>query len=73
MAVVSGAADVYVHPSGLYEWDACAPAAVARSTGLDVSGIDGSLLEFNKPRPVVPGLVVSRPEYTTRVLGALGW
>ena len=29
MAVVAGSADVYVHPSGLYEWDACAPAAVA--------------------------------------------
>jgi len=38
-----------------------------------VSGIDGSRLVFNKPRPVVPGLVVSRPEYTARVLGALHW
>ena len=73
MTVVSGVADVYVHPSGLYEWDACAPAAVASASGLDVSGIDGSLLAFNKPRPVVPGLVISRPEYTTRVLDALGW
>ena len=73
MAVVSGAADVYVHPSGLYEWDACAPAGVAAASGLDVSGIDGSQLVFNKPRPVVPGLVVSRPEYTERVLGALHW
>ena len=73
MAVVSGAVDVYVHPSGLYEWDACAPAGVAVAAGLDVSGIDGSRLVFNKPRPVVPGLVVSRPEYTDRVLGALRW
>ena len=73
MAVVSGAVDVYVHPSGLYEWDACAPAGVAAASGLDVSGIDGSQLVFNKPRPVVPGLVVSRPEYTERVLGALHW
>ena len=70
---MSGSADVYVHPSGLYEWDACAPAGVAMAAGLDVSGIDGSQLEFNKPRPVVPGLVVSRPEYTDRVLGALRW
>ena len=73
MAVVSGSVDVYVHPSGLYEWDACAPAGVAMAAGLDVSGIDGSQLEFNKPRPVVPGLVISRPEYTDRVLGALRW
>ena len=73
MAVVAGNADVYVHPSGLYEWDVCAPAGVAVAAGLDVFGIDGSILEFNKPRPVVPGLVVSRPEYTERVLGALRW
>ncbi len=73
MAVVSGSVDVYVHPSGLYEWDACAPAGVAMAAGLDVSGIDGSRLAFNKPRPVVPGLVISRPEYTDRVLGALRW
>ena len=73
MAVVSGRADVYVHPSGLYEWDACAPAGVAVAAGFDVAGVDGSRLEFNKPRPVVPGLVVSRPEYTERVFGALHW
>lgn len=73
MAVVSGRADVYVHPSGLYEWDACAPVGVAVAAGLDVSGVDGSHLEFNKPRPVVPGLVVSRPEFTERVLSALRW
>ena len=73
MAVVSGAVDVYVHPPGLYEGDACAPGGVATASGLDVSGIDGSQLVFNKPRPVVPGLVVSRPEYTERVLGALHW
>ena len=71
MAVVAGSADVYVHPSGLYEWDACAPAAVAAAAGLDVSGVDGSDLVFNKPRPVVPGLLVSRPEYTAATRRAL--
>jgi len=60
-----------VHPSGLYEWDACAPAAVAAAAGLDVSGVDGSDLVFNKPRPVVPGLLVSRPEYTVATRRAL--
>ena len=73
MAVVSGSADVYVHPSGLYEWDACAPAAVAAAAGLDVSGVDGSDLVFNKPRPVVSGLLISRPEYTMAARRALRW
>ena len=73
MAVVAGSADVYVHPSGLYEWDACAPAGVAIAAGLDVHGMDGSRLEFNKAHPVVAGLVISRPEYTGSVLGALRW
>ena len=67
MAVVEGSADVYVHPSGLYEWDVCAPAAVAAAAGLDVCGMDGSDLSYNKVRPVVPGLLVSRPEFTERV------
>ena len=73
MAVVSGVADVYVHPSGLYEWDVCAPAAVAAAAGLDVTGVDGSDLVFNKARPVVPGLLISRPEYTERARAALRW
>ena len=73
MAVVGGSADVYVHPSGLYEWDACAPAAVATAAGLDASGLDGTTLTFNKPRPVVPGLLICRPEYTGRARSALRW
>ena len=73
MAVVSGAVDVYVHPSGLYEWDTCAPAAVAEAAGFDVSGVDGERLHFNKPRPVVAGLLISRPEYTEVVKETLRW
>ncbi len=73
MAVVGGFADVYVHPSGLYEWDACAPAGVAEAAGLDVSGVDGRPLEFNKARPVVAGLLISRSEYTEAARRALRW
>lgn len=73
MAVVEGTADVYVHPSGLYEWDVCAPAAVAEAAGLDVCGMDGSDLSYNKARPVVPGLLVTRPEFTEAVRSCLTW
>ena len=71
MAVVEGVADVYIHPTGLYEWDVCAPAAVAAAAGLFVSGIDGSTLEFNQSRPVVPGFVVCVPELADSVLRSL--
>ncbi|MCB0995140.1 MAG: 3'(2'),5'-bisphosphate nucleotidase CysQ [Acidimicrobiales bacterium] len=71
MLVVSGAADVYVHASGLYEWDACAPAAVAAAAGLHVSGADGRPLVYNQSRPTVAGLVVCRPELADAVLDVL--
>ncbi len=73
MLVVGGEADVYVHASGLYEWDVCAPAAVAEAAGMVVSDLDGDPIEYNKAHPVVRGLVISRPEYAERVGAALGW
>lgn len=63
MLVVNGSVDVYVHASGLYEWDVCAPAAVAAAAGLVVSDMHGEQIDYNKPRPVVEGLVICRPEY----------
>jgi 3'(2'), 5'-bisphosphate nucleotidase len=71
--VIAGQADVYVHASGLYEWDACAPAAVARAAGLVVAELDGAELRFNKPHPTVDGLVICRPELAEAVFAALAW
>lgn len=71
MLVVAGEADVYVHDSPLYEWDVCAPVAVAESAGLVACAPDGSRLSFNNRRPVVPGLIVTRPELLDRVVSAL--
>jgi 3'(2'), 5'-bisphosphate nucleotidase len=62
MAVVGGAAEVYAHAGGQYEWDSAAPAAVAVACGLHVSGIDGSSLQWNKPDPWQPHLLICRPE-----------
>jgi len=73
MLVVMGDADVYVHGSPLYEWDVCAPAAVARAAGLHVSGVNGSELAYNQGRPVCPGLLICRPEYADAVISAMGY
>jgi 3'(2'), 5'-bisphosphate nucleotidase len=67
-AVVQGRADVYVHAGGQYEWDSAAPVAVARAAGLHTSRIDGSPLQYNRPDPLRPDLVVCRPEYADAVL-----
>ena len=44
---------------------------VAAAAGRDVSGVGGADLVFNTPRPVVPGLLISRPVYTLAARRAL--
>ena len=68
MAVVRGEADIYLHTGGQYEWDSCAPAAVARAAGLHVSRVDGSQLTYNNADPYLPDLLICRPELGLRVL-----
>ena len=71
-AVVQGRADVYVHAGGQYEWDSAAPVAVARAAGLHTSRIDGSPLRYNRPDPLLPDLLVCRPELSEVVLSVTG-
>lgn len=67
-SVVQGIADVYVHAGGQYEWDSAAPVAVARAAGLFTSRIDGSPLVYNRDDPLLPDLIVCRPELADAVL-----
>jgi 3'(2'), 5'-bisphosphate nucleotidase len=67
-AVIQGLAEIYVHGGGQYEWDSAAPVAVARAAGLHTSRLDGSALQYNRPDPLLPDLVVCRPEYADAVL-----
>jgi 3'(2'), 5'-bisphosphate nucleotidase len=67
-SVVQGLADVYVHAGGQYEWDSAAPVAVARAAGLYTSRIDGSPLLYNRADPLLPDLIVCRPELADAVL-----
>ena len=71
MAVVRGEADVYLHTGGQYEWDNCAPAAVALAAGLHVSRADGSPLRYNNADTYLPDLLIARPEHASRVLEIL--
>jgi 3'(2'), 5'-bisphosphate nucleotidase len=71
MAVVRGDADVYAHSGGQYEWDSCAPVAVALTAGLHASRLDGSPLRYNRADPYLPDLIICRPELAERSLEAL--
>jgi len=71
MAVVVGAADIYLHDGGMYEWDSAAPVAVAESAGLWCSRLDGSPLRYNERDPWLPDLLVCRPELADTCLTAL--
>jgi len=71
MAVVRGEAHVYLHAGGQYEWDSCAPVAVARAAGLHVSRIDGSAPIYNQANPYMPDLLVCRKEIAQKVLALI--
>ena len=68
MAVVAGEADIYLHAGGQYEWDNCAPAAVALAHGYHASRIDGAPLIYNCPDPRLPDLLICHPAIAARVL-----
>ncbi len=68
MAVVRGEAEIYLHTGGQYEWDSCAPAAVAKAHGLHISRADGTPLVYNQPDTYMPDLLICRQEYAERVL-----
>jgi 3'(2'), 5'-bisphosphate nucleotidase len=71
MAVVRGAADVYAHAGGQYEWDSAAPVGVATAAGCHCSRLDGAPLRYNQPDPYLPDLLVCRPELADAVLTAV--
>lgn len=68
MAVVRGEAEIYLHTGGQYEWDSCAPAAVAAAYGLHISRVDGSPLVYNQADVYMPDLLICRPEWAEPVL-----
>lgn len=71
MAVVAGAADIYLHAGGQYEWDNCAPVAVARAHGFHASRLDGSPLVYNCIDPLLPDLLICRKDILAQVSAAI--
>ncbi len=71
MAVVRGEAEVYPHSGGQYVWDNCAPVAVALAAGAHCTRLDGSPLRYDDPDPLLPDLLVCRPELADAVRSAL--
>ncbi|MEJ7935417.1 3'(2'),5'-bisphosphate nucleotidase CysQ [Sphingobium sp. AN558] len=69
MAIVLGQADIYLHSGGQYEWDSCAPVAVALAHGLHCSRIDGTPLVYNQADVYLPDLLICRKEHAATVLG----
>lgn len=68
MAVVRGEAEVYLHSGGQYEWDSCAPVAVASAHGLHCSRIDGKPIRYNRANTFLPDLLICRKELADEVL-----
>lgn len=71
-AVLRGEADLYVHAGGQFEWDSCAPVAVALAAGLHASRLDAAPLVYNRADPYLPDLIVAHPAIAARALALLG-
>ncbi len=71
MAILRGEADVYPHSGGQFEWDSCAPVAVATAAGLSCTRLDGSPLLYNNADPYLPDLLICRPANTEQVLAVV--
>jgi len=71
MAVVRGDAEIYAHTGGQYEWDSCAPVAVALASGLHASRLDGSPLKYNQSDTYLPDLLICRKELAVSTLSIL--
>jgi 3'(2'), 5'-bisphosphate nucleotidase len=71
MAVLRGEAAAYVHAGGQWEWDSAAPVGVLLAAGFHATRLDGSPLEYNRPHPYLPDLVVCRPDLAAPLLAAV--
>jgi 3'(2'), 5'-bisphosphate nucleotidase len=68
MALVRGDADIYLHTGGQYEWDNCAPVAVAQAAGFHCSRVDGAALVYNCKNTYLPDLLMCRKDRAAEII-----
>lgn len=68
MAVLRGEADIYLHSGGMFEWDNCAPVAVAQAAGLHASRLDGSPLRYNRPDPMSDQVLICHKDRAAQII-----
>jgi len=70
-ALLAGEAEVYLHSGGQWQWDSCAPVAIAVAAGLSATLLDATRLVHGGSDPALPDLVISHPAVAHRVGDAL--
>jgi myo-inositol-1(or 4)-monophosphatase len=61
--VAEGAGHAFVSPATKNEWDVCGAALVVSEAGGRVTRGDGSDLRFNRPSPVLEGIMAWSPDF----------
>lgn len=59
--LAAGEADAWVEGRTIHEWDVAAAALILSEAGAPVTDRHGATLSFNKPDPVIRGLVTATP------------
>ena len=57
--LVDGSADHYLHGTTIHEWDAAAADAIIRGAGGYFRGMDSKPFSYNKPQPLIHGIIGS--------------
>jgi 3'(2'), 5'-bisphosphate nucleotidase len=70
-ALLVGEGEAYLHYGGQFEWDSCAPVALALAAGFDATRLSGGPLVYNRADPALPDLVISHPAVTAQVRAVL--
>lgn len=68
ISIAQNVADAYVHAGGQCEWDSAARSSRTLG-GLHTSRIDGRVLVYNQADPMLPDLLVCRPELASTIVG----